>query len=47
MKSKWTSVIAYLSSKFAAAGAIFLGFLVVTGGSDLYETSEMIHELPL
>lgn len=41
---RWTF---YFISKFAAAGSIFLAFLIVPTGFDLYAMSDMTRELPL
>ncbi|MFD0958227.1 hypothetical protein [Paenibacillus chungangensis] len=40
-------VIAYVASKLAAAGLVFLGFLAIMAGFQLYEMSQLAWELPL
>lgn len=43
----WRRAAAYAASKFAAAGTVFLGFLVLTTGLDPVAMSELTRELPL
>ncbi|MFC4099098.1 hypothetical protein [Paenibacillus xanthanilyticus] len=43
----WTRAAAYASSKLAAAGTVFLGFLALTAGLDLVEMAELTREFPL
>lgn len=47
MMQRWMEAAAYATSKIAAAGLIFLGFLVIVGGFDTYQMSQLTHELPL
>jgi hypothetical protein len=44
---KWSQVAAYAASKLAAAGLVFIGFLIIVGGFNLYEMSEITRQLPL
>ncbi|MFC5651138.1 hypothetical protein ACFPYJ_18895 [Paenibacillus solisilvae] len=43
----WAQVAAYAASKLAAAGLVFLGFLVIVGGFERYEMSELTRQFPL
>ncbi|MBB6673478.1 hypothetical protein [Cohnella nanjingensis] len=47
MMTRWCQVAAYSASKVAAAGLVFWGFLVVAGGFELYQMSELTRQLPL
>lgn len=43
----WREAAAYVTSKIAAAGILFLSFLVIVVGFDAYQMSELTDELPL
>ncbi|NIK22193.1 hypothetical protein [Paenibacillus lupini] len=47
MMQRSTAAAAYATSKIAAAGLVFLGFLVIVGGFDAYQMSQLTHELPV
>ncbi|MCU6707984.1 hypothetical protein M6D81_04595 [Paenibacillus sp. J5C_2022] len=47
MKATGLRVIGYVASKLAAAGLVFLGFLGMMAGFQLYEMSELARQLPL
>lgn len=44
---RWSEVAAYAASKIAAAGLVFLGFLVIVGGFDRYQMWELTRQFPL
>lgn len=44
---RWSQVAAYVASKLAAAGLVFFGFLVIVGGFELYQMSELTRQFPL